>query len=164
MKTLLLLRHGKSSWKDSSLDDHDRPLKPRGIKAARRIGTVIRHRQIKPDIVLCSTAVRAMETIRICLEEAGLQPPVQFSRELYHCDTSQFASQLRNIDTTANTVLVVGHNPGLESFLHQLTGEAYPFPTAAMAMLELEIADWSQVHDGLRGHLIDLWQPRTLED
>ena len=125
---------------------------------------MIRHRQIKPDVVLCSTAVRAKETIRICLEEAALQPPVQFSPELYHCDPSQFVAQLRNVDDTANTVLMVGHNPGLELFLQQLTGEAYPFPTAAMAMLELEIADWSQVHDGLRGHLIDLWQPRTLED
>lgn len=164
MKTLLLLRHGKSSWKDSTLDDHDRPLKPRGIKAARRIGNVIRHRQIKPDVVLCSTAVRAKETIRICLDEAGVQPSVHFLRELYHCEPSQFVTQLRSVDGTANTVLVVSHNPGLELFLQQLTGEVYPFPTAALAMLQLEIADWSQVHEGLRGHLIDLWQPRTLED
>lgn len=164
MKTLLLLRHGKSSWKDSSLDDHDRPLKPRGIKAARRIGKLIRHRQIRLDVVLCSTALRATETIRLCLEEASQQPPVRLSRDLYHCEPSQFVSHLRNVDGGASTVMIVGHNPGLESFLQGLTGEAYPFPTAALAILELEIADWPQVHEGLRGHLIDLWQPRTLED
>lgn len=164
MKTLLLFRHGKSSWKDSSLDDHDRPLKPRGIKAARRIGKLIRHRQFHLDVVLCSTALRATETIRLCLEETSQQPTVRLSRDLYHCEPSQFVSQLRAVDSTANTVMIVGHNPGLESFLQQLTGEVYPFPTAALAILELEIADWPQVHEGLRGHLIDLWQPRTLED
>jgi len=105
-----------------------------------------------------------METLRLFLKEADLQPTVSFSADLYHCEPAQFVSQLRKVDSSVGTVLIVGHNPGMESFLAQLTGETYPFPTAALAMLELEIAEWSQLQQDTRGRLIDIWQPRSLED
>lgn len=99
MKTLLLLRHAKSSWDDATLSDHDRPLKSRGIKAARRMGRLMREQDLCPDRILCSTAVRARETLRLALEESGIDPATEFTERLFHCSPSEFA--VLCVDTTA---------------------------------------------------------------
>jgi phosphohistidine phosphatase len=163
MKTLLLLRHAKSSWDDPALADHDRPLKPRGIKAAHRVGRLLREHGLHPQAVLCSTALRARETLRLVLDESGLQPPVAYSQRLFHCPPSEFPLLLQQVDASAATVLLVGHNPGLEDYLTQLTGHPETLPTAALARLELDLDDWSQLTDQTPARLTDLWRPKELD-
>lgn len=164
MKTLLLLRHAKSDWDDASLPDHDRPLKKRGIKAAGRMGQVLRDEAPHPDLVLCSTAVRAKETLRLALEAANLSPPTEFREDLYHCSPNQFIETLRQVAEPTPTVLLVGHNPGLEEFLSQLCDQPVTIPTATLAQVELDLDTWSEFTDGTRGRLVCIWQPRELDD
>jgi phosphohistidine phosphatase len=163
VKTLLLLRHAKSCWDDSSLPDHDRPLKPRGIKAARRIGQLIGAQNCWPELVLCSTAVRAKETLRLVLEESKSGPAVEYVERLYHCSLDVFVSVLESIPWDLSAVMLVGHNPGLEEFLSRLTGQPQTMPTGALARIELDLPQWSDFNSATAGRLIDLWCPRELK-
>lgn len=162
MRTLLLLRHAKSSWDDATLDDHDRPLKPRGIKASRRIGRLIREQGLLPDAVFSSTAVRARETLRLLLEEAGKPSQVEYTDRLFHCAPSEFRLILNEAGPAVTTAMLVGHNPGLEAFLGQLTGQQETMPTASLARIELDLSNWSDFSEGTRGRLLDLWRPKEL--
>jgi phosphohistidine phosphatase len=143
MKTLLLLRHGKSSWDDSALADYERPLKPRGRRAARRMGQWLHNEHLLPDWVLCSTALRARETW-LELSQPWSEPPyVEELPELYHCPVDGFAPLLHRVPDQATRVLVIGHNPGLADLLLRLCGVAEPFPTAALAHVECDLARWA---------------------
>ncbi|MDZ4688567.1 MAG: histidine phosphatase family protein [Planctomycetaceae bacterium] len=168
MKTLLLLRHAKSGWDQPQLADHDRPLTKRGIKAARRMGRLIVDDAIALDAVLCSTAVRARETwnhVRESMSELGRTPPsASFVAELYHCELEQFAPIIGSAPDTARTLLLIGHNPGLEELLAQLTGEDHQAPTATLAVLELDIAAWTEFASNAPATLRHLWRPRELPE
>lgn len=164
MRTLLLLRHAKSSWSDPTLADHERPLKRRGVKAARQMARQMKAEHLVPELVLCSTAVRARETLRLVLDESELTPPVQELERLYHCSPGEFLAVLRDVPADLQTVLIVGHNPGMEEFLAHLIGRPEPFHTAALASISLKIDDWSQLDADARGELTGLWRPRELDD
>jgi phosphohistidine phosphatase len=170
VRTLLLLRHAKSSWDDPALDDHARPLTPRGIRAARRIGEYLQDEHVRLDLVLCSSARRARQTF----EE--LQPTVedvaeaQIVDELYGASASMILQQLRAIDGAVSSVLVIGHNPGMEDLASDLAGDGDPaamtqlrtkFPTAAIAILDLGSTEWAGLGPGA-GHLTALVVPREL--
>lgn len=164
MKTLLLFRHAKSSWSDPELADHDRPLKPRGIKAARRMGKLLREQNLHPDLVLCSTALRAHETLRLALEAAGIEPVIEYTGQLFHCDPAGFVSVLKKVDNSKDVVMVVGHNPGLEEFLSLITGQTEELPTAALVQLSCETTEWSQFGELTRGQVLSVWRPRELDE
>ncbi|HEY4262318.1 MAG TPA: histidine phosphatase family protein [Schlesneria sp.] len=163
MKTLLLLRHAKSCWEDSSLADHDRPLKSRGIKAAGRIGQLIGAQKCCPELVLCSTAIRAKETLRLVLEESKAAPEVEYVERLYHCSLDVFISVLKSIPWDLRVVMLVGHNPGLEEFLSHLIGQPQTMQTGALARIELDLPQWSDFNSTMSGRLADLWRPRALK-
>ena len=165
MKTLFLLRHAKSSWSHLSLDDHDRPLKKRGLKAAPRMGAVLRGLDLRPEQVLCSTALRAQETWRLVQAELsdGDRIPVSHHADFYHCEPTQFVTTLKHVAEPAACVLIVGHNPDLESFLTQLTGESHRLSTAALVRLTLSIEAWSDMTATTRGQLDAIWRPRELQ-
>lgn len=163
MKTLLLLRHAKSSWEDPALADHDRPLNKRGRKAAPRMGRLLTETGLRPDRVLCSSARRAQETLRLVFEAAGIDIPSDTRRDLYHCDVAEFVAALRGVAEPADCVMIVGHNPGLEDFLVHLTNCREGFPTAALAQIELDLTAWSQFGTGSGGRLVQLWRPRELD-
>ena len=163
MKTMLLLRHAKSSWDDASVPDHDRPLKPRGIKAAGQIGQFLAQKKLIPELILCSTAVRARQTLRLVLESAGCQPPVEFTERLYHCPPSDFRRVVKQVDSTVKSLMIVGHNPGLEDFLNELTGTVQTMPTAALARIQLDLSDWSSFAEDTRGDLVNVWKPREFD-
>jgi phosphohistidine phosphatase len=164
MKTLLLLRHAKSSWSHPALNDHDRPLKKRGLKAAPRMGAVMREHGLRPDLVLCSTALRAQETWKLVQPELpdGQFIPLTLSADLYHCQPAQFFSALSNVTEPTDSVLVIGHNPDLESFVTELTGESHRLPTAALIKLELPLDVWSQLNETTRASVASVWRPREL--
>jgi phosphohistidine phosphatase len=108
MRRLYLLRHAKSSWEDAGLADHDRPLAPRGRRAAKAIGRYLRDSGIEPQLVLCSSARRAQET----LERAGLAGRVE--PELYGASADALLARLRHISPEVRSVMLIGHNPGVQ--------------------------------------------------
>lgn len=163
MKTLLLLRHAKSSWGDPSLADADRPLKKRGRKAAPRVGALMRERKLHPDLVLCSPARRARDTLELVMEKAKLRAEPVFDERLYAASSGELLEAIRGLEEDTDEVLIVGHNPGLEELLALLTGAAEAMPTAALALVELEVDGWADVGEG-SGRLEWLALPRELED
>jgi phosphohistidine phosphatase len=146
MKILLLLRHAKSSWQDESLSDFDRPLNERGKKAAQAIGRYIRKQKIMPDLVLSSPAVRARETTGIITTTAKLTAEIRYDQRIYEADPPRLVQVLSQLEDTFSSVLLVGHNPGIEDLLSLLTGSSQHMPTAALAKIRLEgVGDWSEI-------------------
>lgn len=160
MKTLLLLRHAKSSWNDPDLTDHDRPLNDRGKREAPLVGMRLRELGLVPDLVLCSTAKRAHKTAKKVLAACGYEGEIQLLRELYLADVGAWVRVLKQLEPTVHCVLAVGHNPGIEDLVQVLSGSRAAMPTAALAHFELPLDDWSEVKLGTRGSLQQLWIPR----
>ena len=148
MKTLLLLRHAKSSSKDNGARDFDRPLNQRGLKAAPVIGRLIRKRKLQPDLVISSPAERARQTIQLVLEAAGLKTELRYDERIYEASAPRLFEIVSQIDDEAGVVMMVGHNPGFEELVEALTGEALSLPTATLACIELDIEKWSKVRAG----------------
>lgn len=162
MKTLLLLRHAKSSRKDNGVRDFDRPLNQRGLKAAPSIGRSIRKRKLQPDLVLSSPAERARQTTQLVFEAAGLKTEVRFDERIYEATGARLFEIVGQIEEDANVAMLVGHNPGLEELLEALTGKAHNLPTAALACIELNIEKWNKVRAG-GGQLEWLVKPKELK-
>lgn len=162
MKTLLLLRHGKSSWTDTSLADHDRPLKKRGREAAKRMGQLIRELDLVPDHILTSSAARATVTAQLAAAAAKFDGDIEVVPVLYHADPSAFVAITSRVPSRFERVLIVGHNPGLEDWLDRLTGHVEAFPTAAFARIELPIDSWLDLSIDTRGALQGLWRPKEI--
>lgn len=161
MKTLLILRHAKSSWAGNTAD-HERPLNKRGQRDAPRIGELLRAEDLLPDLILTSTAVRARTTADLVAEYSGYEGSPRQVRSFYHGSPSAFVHALRALPAGYDRVLVVAHNPGLEELLEELTGEDEVLPTGALARVSLPITHWSQLRANGGGELLDLWRPREL--
>lgn len=172
-RTVLLLRHAKSRWDDATLDDFDRALAPRGRQAAPRMARHLRQAGLKPDLVLCSAAVRAVETWRLVAEAIGRKAVVKELRGLYLAPPSRILSAIQHAPPSAGTVLVVGHNPGLEHLAERLAGpDSRPkplermrakFPTAAVAVFRFDTDRWTDVRPG-DGRLDAFVRPKDLDD
>jgi phosphohistidine phosphatase len=141
MRTLYLLRHAKSSWDDESLRDFDRPLNDRGKKAAEKIGRFVAKEKLKPELILNSPALRARQTTEIVLRTSALSVEVRFDERIYEASLSTLLAVLADIPRERKSVLLVGHNPGMEELLHFLTGEAKSMPTAALAKINFEASN-----------------------
>ena len=170
MKTICLLRHAKSSWDDSSLPDHDRPLNARGRAAAPRVGAHMQATGNLPDLVLCSTAVRTRETLDGVLSELEVDPAIEFEEELYLAAPSEMLDLVRAVSDTVESVLLVSHNPGTGMLAAALSGDGPPqsihlmrakFPTAGLAIIELSVDRWKDVVSGC-GSLREFVRPRDL--
>ena len=148
MKTLLLLRHAKSSWDNANLSDFDRPLNKRGVESAPLIGKAIRKRKLQPDLIFSSPAVRAKETIELVRESAGLAAPIKFEPGIYEASAGRLLDIVSRIPDEADTAMLVGHNPGFEDVLELLTREKQHLPTAALACVKLDVEKWSEVSPG----------------
>jgi phosphohistidine phosphatase len=167
MKTLYLLRHAKSSWNDETLADHERPLAGRGRKAAKRIAEYMRAEGIVPALGLCSSARRARETLERLLPGPNGDMEVEIEDDLYAAGAEELLARLRRVPADVPSVLLIGHNPGLEQLAASLAraGERLPdleakYPTGALAVLAFE-GSW----DGLRPGVAELTafvQPRDL--
>jgi phosphohistidine phosphatase len=162
MKTLLLLRHAKSSWKDEELGDHDRPLNKRGKREAPRIGQLLQEQQLHPDLIISSTAKRARKTASKAARQCHYQGIIELDGTLYLAPPEAYIAALRALDDQLQCVLMVGHNPGLEQWLALLTGYAVDLPTATLAHLELDLTTWQDANSQTRATLIGLWTPSEL--
>ena len=163
MKTLLILRHAKSSWKHPGLADHDRPLTRRGNRDAPRIGLLLLRQALTPDLIVSSTAVRAHSTAVQVAERSGCGRPVELDRQLYLAEPEAIVEVVRSLGGAASRVLVVGHNPGLEELVARLTGRTEALPTAALVQIELPLAEWAALRAFTRGRLAALWRPKELD-
>jgi phosphohistidine phosphatase len=160
MKTLLLLRHAKSSSDQPELHDHDRPLNKRGKKEAPMVGRYLKDNDLVPDLVLSSTARRAKDTAQAVAEESGFEGKIDLYQDLYLSDTASYLDILRCLPDDANRVLVVGHNPDLEVLLTLLTDASHHLTTANLAQVDLPISSWQELSEATDGRLQNLWSPR----
>jgi phosphohistidine phosphatase len=137
---LHLLRHAKSSWDDPVLADHDRPLAPRGIRAAARVAGHLREHGISPSLVLCSTALRTRQTLAALLPALVGETELRLESRLYGASSGELLARLREVSDTVPAVMMIGHNPGLEDLVDALAGADAPdrLPTAALVTLELD--------------------------
>jgi phosphohistidine phosphatase len=163
MKTLLLLRHAKSSWRDDSLSDFDRPLNERGKRDAPAVGHVLRERHLRPEVVLCSSAKRARKTAIGAIEASGFEVDLQLFEELYLAPPDVYLGEIAKLPDEVTCVMCVGHNPGLEELFAQLTARHEPLPTAALVHIELPIDHWREMKSRPTGKLISLWRPTEEE-
>ena len=164
MKTLLLLRHAKSSRKDSDIDDHERPLNKRGKKDAPKMGRLLRDQDLLPDLIVSSSAKRCRKTTEQIIQHSGYRGETRICGELYEADASKLREFVSKLDNRLSHVLIIGHNPGLEELLEPLAGAYTPLSTAALAQLELAIDAWGDLASDTRGNLIKVWQPGELEE
>jgi phosphohistidine phosphatase len=146
MKTLLLLRHAKSSRDDPALRDFDRPLNDRGKDDAKLIGRYLQNQQLILDGVISSPAKRARRTTEIFLKSAGVSLEPALDERIYEAGLPQLLTVVLEINPRYEVALLVGHNPGFEDLLGSLTGQTARMPTAALACIDLSIDDWRDVH------------------
>ncbi len=163
MKTLLILRHAKSSWKDLTLTDHDRPLNKRGKRDAPRMGRWLRMHNLRPDLIVSSTARRAFTTALAVADEVEYAGQVTATRNFYHADPSEYISHLRDVSAEINIVMVVGHNPGMEELVAQLGGGYEAMPTGTVAYFSLPISTWAELDETTTGTLKAIWRPKEIE-
>ena len=154
MLTLSLLRHAKSSWKNPTLADRDRPLATRGETDAPVMGKAMAERGIDPDLVLCSSARRTRDTLALVLPELKVEPKVVYDDALYHATPAEMLDMLHAIQPGANRVMLVGHNPEIQSFALDLVGSGpkhyrdrlrEKYPTAGLAVINFASGLWSSI-------------------
>jgi phosphohistidine phosphatase len=168
MKQLFLLRHAKSSWDDPDLADHDRPLAPRGRRAATLIAEHMRAERLSPELVLCSSAARTRETLERLAPALGEGVQVQIEPELYGASDERLLERLRAVDDGVESLMLIGHNPGVEQLALRLAarGEKLAevrrkYPTAALATLEFD-GRWTELRSG-GAELTDFVTPKQLK-
>lgn len=173
MPELLLLRHAKSDWKDRRLDDFDRPLSPRGCRAAPLMGRYLAAEGLEPDLVLCSTAQRAVETLDLVLTALASRPEISYLKTLYLAPPSRMLAVLRRQSPDRRRILLIAHNPGLHHLALDLAGSgragARPSPAAARlaekfptaGLVRFRVSDWASLGEA-PATLLDFVRPRDL--
>lgn len=160
MKTLLIMRHAKSSWEDAVLADEQRPLNKRGRRDASRMGRLLRENGLVPQAIFSSTAERGRQTAIAAAEASGFEGQIQFEASLYAAPADAYLSVLRGLPAETQVAMVVGHNPGVENLVEELTGENEHLPTAAIARVELPIERWADLRSETEARLDTVWRPR----
>lgn len=167
-KRLFLLRHAKSSWDDPQLADHDRPLAPRGRRAAKAIAKHLRREDVVPEVVLCSSARRARETLELILPALGKDPSILIESELYGTPANELLERLRRLPEATGSAMLIGHNPAIQELALSLVAQGSEraaiegkYPTAGLAALSFE-GSWSELDLGA-ADLVSFVTPKTLD-
>ncbi|MHA1516963.1 MAG: SixA phosphatase family protein, partial [Alphaproteobacteria bacterium] len=151
MLTLSLLRHAKSSWRNPTLPDRERPLSTRGMNDAPLMGRAMTERGIDPELVLCSSTRRTVDTLALVLPELKVEPKVVYEDALYHASPEEMLDMLRATPPGANQVMIVGHNPEIEALAMDLIGSGpkhmrdrirEKYPTTALAVINFTAGLW----------------------
>jgi len=171
MKRLYLLRHAKSDWADLDRIDADRPLSPRGRRAAPTLGRYMRREGLIPALVLASTARRTEETWDLLSETLKSDVPAETSHKLYLASPARLLKAIRGVDDKIPSVLIVGHNPGIQALALELAGSgdesgrariAEKYPTGGLAVFDFAVDHWADVAAG-GGELERFVVPRDLD-
>ncbi|MFC8368062.1 MULTISPECIES: histidine phosphatase family protein [unclassified Streptomyces] len=156
LRRLVVLRHAKSA-RPEGVTDHERPLAPRGLRDAPAAGRALAEADCLPGLALCSTAVRARRTWELAAAQWGTPPPVRHDPRLYHADVPELLDVVRETPAEVETLLLIGHNPGLEDLVLTLAGDGLDdtldrvrakFPTSAIAVLSWRGAAWRDLAQG----------------
>ncbi|GJM00314.1 MAG: phosphoglycerate mutase [Methyloligella sp.] len=154
MLDLYILRHAKSSWSDETLDDFDRPLNKRGKQNAILMGRYLRDAKLSPDMVLCSKAKRCKQTLKRLLAEDFCVDQQVFSNKLYLASSNELISVIKKTPNLIRSLMIIGHNPGLESLLDLLIKDktssdylliASKFPTCAFVHIQIDTDCWTKL-------------------
>jgi phosphohistidine phosphatase len=162
MKILLLMRHAKSSWKATELADHERPLNKRGKKDAPLMGQVLKEHSLVPQQIISSTAIRARQTAETIAEISGFTGEISFLDRLYLAEAEEYLHTLKDIPDQTDRVMIIGHNPGLETLLQILSNKIESLPTAVIARINLPIEHWSDLSNDISGELVEIWRPQEI--
>jgi phosphohistidine phosphatase len=168
MHLLYLLRHAKSSWAETGLADHDRPLAPRGRRAAKKMARHFREAGVRPALVLCSSARRAGDTLKRIDAVLPQGTEVRIEDRLYGASDQDLLDLLRELPDEVPSVMLVGHNPGLEDLASRLAGAEsrarlqQKFPTGALATLAIPGPGWTSLEEGA-AELVDFVVPKELD-
>ncbi len=171
MKRLYLLRHAKSSWGDPGLDDHERPLSPRGRRAAPLVGAHMAREAYHPDLALCSPARRARATWSHVRDMLDCEIDEEIRRDVYLASLCELFNLVRCIEDRYASAIVVGHNPGMAEFAVELTGGLSrnekmatfgKYPTGALAVFDLADDGWQETAPG-GCRLVEFVRPSDLE-
>jgi phosphohistidine phosphatase len=143
MKKIILIRHAKSSWEEPWTRDHDRPLAPRGLKAAPLMGERLVHRKIYPDLIISSTAERAKKTAILMAEQLGAaKHKILLESSLYHAPPSTYLKIIKEQPESIETLFLVGHNPGMTDLIQELGVDLDNLPTAGICGFESTAKNW----------------------
>lgn len=159
------MRHAKSSWSNAQMTDYERPLNKRGLRVAPEIGKFIYEQGLTPDLIVSSSAVRAKMTAQFFLKNCqGIEDDqLHLTREFYHAPASVYLKFLTTFSNPSiDTLMFVGHNPGLEELVERLCGKWETLPTAAIAHFELEPDQWCDVNASGSTVLSNLWRPKEI--
>jgi phosphohistidine phosphatase len=163
MKTILLMRHAKSTWKGHTLVDLERPLNERGALNARRAAEMLCARELVPQLILCSHAVRARQTAELVAEGTGYEGSIQTLNSFYMAEPEIYLGALSILPDELERVLIVGHNPGLEGLVQQFSKQIISLPTASVAYMALPLRSWRELNPEVEGELLELIVPEKLE-
>lgn len=163
MKTLLLMRHAKSSWANEGTPDFQRPLNSRGERDAPRIGKWIQKSGYRPEKLLSSSSVRTRETAALVLPELKPAPSVEFFDDLYHADVPTLTGVIQRADPQIEMLMVLAHNPGMEQMISSLKGQFEELPTSGLAVFQLDILGWDTFHANTPVKLLACVTPRDLD-
>ena len=162
MKSVLVLRHAKSSWKHPDLADHDRPLNKRGKRDAPPMGRLLKREDLVPDIIISSTAIRARATAKAVAKASGYKGEIILNKSLYAAGPEAYLGVIHALSDEYVRVLIVGHNPGLEELVELLTGEIHLMPTCSLAHVKFRVDKWSEIDNKIKGQVAEIWRPRDL--
>ena len=162
MKTLLLMRHAKSSWDNTRLSDYERPLNERGRRDAPRMGELLRREGLTPDLIVASSAKRAATTAELVALELSLDSDIRYTEQLYLAEPDAYITLARQLDDGIETLLMVGHNPGIQELVERLTGKEEMMSTAALAHIRAPIREWSRLAGKRQYELAHIWRPKEL--
>jgi len=157
MKTLLLLRHAKASRDDPELDDRDRPLKPRGKEDAKRLGRRLRVAGLVPTLIVSSTALRARKTASKVAKQMNYARAIELNPRLYLSSPNDHLEVVRSVPDAEDSVMIVGHNPGLSQFLSELADTDAELATCDLAQIELPFNHWAELGKSACAQLIQVW-------
>jgi phosphohistidine phosphatase len=161
MKTLYVLRHAKSSWDHPHLSDFERPLNGRGEKSAPAMGAFMREKDLVPEVIVASPAKRAKMTAQMASDAGSFDAEIIFDERIYGAGANSLMYIISGIGDEFESAMIVGHNPGFEMLVHALTGEGDSMPTAALAVIDLDIDSWGETERG-SGRLRGLYLPREI--
>jgi phosphohistidine phosphatase len=165
MKTLLLMRHAKSSWKESNIPDHDRPLNRRGKHDAPLMGRLLRDQKMNLDLIISSTALRAVTTANLIAKAVRYKGKIILDKSIYNAEPTDLLTLLSNSSDEYNNILLVGHNPTVEETVQMITNSPeITMATCAIAHLTLSIDTWTDLKEKqtFSSKLENFWTPKEL--
>lgn len=161
MKELIIIRHAKSDWENSSLKDFDRPLNKRGIANAPEMAERLVKRKIYPDLIVSSPALRAITTANYFADAWKIdRNNIKLAPEIYEANKETIFKTITQFNDNYNRIAVFGHNPGLTDLINYLNGHIYEMPTCGVCYLQFKIDSWSMISHGL-GHALLFDYPKS---